>query len=69
MTCLTPDQQEAYWRDGYIVVSDLFSETELSGWHARVRALARGEAEPPKNMVLVRDVEVAKGAKQFEDSE
>jgi phytanoyl-CoA hydroxylase len=69
MTSLTSEQQEAYWRDGYVVVSNLFSDAELDSWHDRVRALARGEADPPKNMVLVRDVEVAKGAKAFEDPE
>ena len=69
MAKLSPDQQEQYWRDGYVVVSDLFSDAELDRWHARVRGLARGEVPPPENMVLVKDVEVAKGAKELADPE
>ncbi len=69
MTRLTPEQQEAYWRDGYVVVKGLYTDRELTAWHARVRELARGETAPSENMVLVRDIEVAKGSKHFDDSE
>ena len=69
MNALTPEQQAQYWRDGYVVVSGLFSDAEIDRWHARVRGLARGEVAPSENMVLVRDVEVAKGAKTFADPE
>ena len=49
MATLSPEQQEAYWRDGYVVVKGLFSDDELAAWHARVRELARGDVAPSES--------------------
>ena len=62
MSGLSPEQCEAYWRDGYVVVRGLFEASELAPWLARTRALAAGAEPPPPPMKLVRDVMVAKGA-------
>jgi phytanoyl-CoA hydroxylase len=59
---LTPEQRDAYWRDGFTVVRGLFAADELAPWLERTRALATGAVAPPPSLQLVRDVMVAKGA-------
>ncbi len=39
---LTPEQLERYRRDGYIVVEDLVTETELEGLRTRLRDITHG---------------------------
>ena len=60
MSSLTPEQREAYWREGFVVVRGLFEPDELTPWIERTRALASGAVPPPPSMKLVRDVMVAK---------
>jgi phytanoyl-CoA hydroxylase len=62
MSGLSREQQDAYWREGFVLVRGLFPAAELAPWLERTRALASGAAEPPRGMKLVRDVMVAKGA-------
>lgn len=58
---LSPEQTEAYWRDGFVLARTLFSSTDLAPWLERTRDLAAGRVPPSPNMQLVRDVMVAKG--------
>jgi phytanoyl-CoA hydroxylase len=62
MTPLTPQQVDAYRRDGFVLARGLFDAGDLAPWRERTRDLAAGRATPSPNMQLVRDVMVAKGA-------
>lgn len=53
---------QSYWEDGFVLIPALFRAPELSAYEARFCALARGEAEAPPGMVLMRDVDVVAGA-------
>ena len=59
MACITPEQIDAYWRDGYTCVRGLFAPDEVAPWLEHTRALASGATAPPPAMQLVRDVMVA----------
>ena len=59
---LSPEQCDAYWRDGFTLARGLFDAAELAPWLERTRALAQGAVPPAFPMKLVRDVMVAKGA-------
>jgi phytanoyl-CoA hydroxylase len=61
---LTPEQCQNYWRDGFLVVRNLFTPTELEPWLRRVRDLSSRRTDPAPNMKLVRDVMYAKGVRQ-----
>jgi phytanoyl-CoA hydroxylase len=59
---LSEAEIEHYWREGWVLVKQLFPPSRVDPWRERVRALSSGAVSPSDNMVLVRDVEVAKGA-------
>ena len=55
-------EREHYQEHGYFVVPGLFEPSELESWKERLLAITSGEVEPPKEMLIMRDVMVAKGA-------
>ena len=59
---MTPDELAHYREHGYVVVRRLFVDDEMARWRDRLAALIRGDVEPAKGMVLMRDVMVVKGA-------
>ena len=59
---VTSDELAHYREHGYAVVRRLFVDDEMARWRDRLAALIRGDVEPAKGMVLMRDVMVVKGA-------
>jgi phytanoyl-CoA hydroxylase len=55
-------ERARYDEQGYLVLRGLFSEAELAPWQARFAAIVDGEVAPAEDMLLMRDVMVAKGA-------
>jgi phytanoyl-CoA hydroxylase len=59
---LTPAQRAEYDERGYLVLSGLFEPDELSAWRARFDDVVEGRVAPAPEMLVMRDVMVAKGA-------
>ncbi len=59
---MTPEQQSSYKENGYLVVSGLFDPEELEAWAERLLAVVEGEVTPATDLLVMRDVMVAKGA-------
>ncbi len=55
-------EQEHYWKHGYVVVRGLFDEASLERWKDRFRAIVDGEVTVADHMLVMKDVMVAKGA-------
>ena len=55
-------QRDAYWREGYVVLRGLLDRESLKPWLERLDAIVAGEVEAAPDMLLMRDVMVAKGA-------
>jgi phytanoyl-CoA hydroxylase len=53
---------ERYAEDGYVVVPGLFQESDLAAWRDRLQAIADEVVPPARDMLVMRDVMVAKGA-------
>ena len=64
---LADSDRELYWDQGYLVLPGLFSADLIDRFEARFLEFARGTELPTKNMVLMRDVMVARGAVVAED--
>jgi phytanoyl-CoA hydroxylase len=58
----SPEQRRQYQEQGYVVERGFFGRGETDTWMRRFVALAGGEIEPPAEMLVMRDVMVAKGA-------
>ena len=58
---LQTEQREHYAREGYLLLPGLFTEEALDRFDARFLALVKGEVPTGENMVIMRDVMVAKG--------
>jgi len=56
------DWQERYREDGFVLLPRLFAPDALKRFEQRFLALAAGTASPTRNMVVMRDVMVARGA-------
>ncbi|HKJ25780.1 MAG TPA: phytanoyl-CoA dioxygenase family protein [Myxococcota bacterium] len=59
---LSDAQIAEYESQGFLVLRGLFEESELETWRKRFAAIVDGEIEPPDDMLVMRDVMVAKGA-------
>lgn len=55
------DQHRQYDEDGFLVVRGFFDADEVAPWHARFLAVVNEEVEPSPDMLVMRDVMVAKG--------
>ena len=58
---LRPDQREHYAREGYLLLPEFFRAEALDRFDARFLELVRGDVPAGENMVIMRDVMVAKG--------
>ena len=58
---LSDEQVESYWRDGYVVAPGLVEPEKLERWLARLDDIVEGRVEPAENMLVMRDIMVAKG--------
>jgi phytanoyl-CoA hydroxylase len=61
---LDPEQRRCYDEQGYLVVPGFFERKELRPWLERFEAIAAGRVPPAADMLVMRDVMVAKGAVQ-----
>jgi phytanoyl-CoA hydroxylase len=59
---LNAEQRRSYDDNGYLLVRGLFEPSELGVWARRFAAIVNGEVEPAEDMLVMRDVMVAKGA-------
>ncbi len=59
---LTAEQRRAYAEDGYLVARGFFERKELEPWTQRFIAICEGSVPPAEDMLVMRDVMVAKGA-------
>ncbi len=59
---LSEDQRRSYEENGFVLVRRLFDDGELETWRKRFLAIVDGEVEPAPEMLVMRDVMVAKGA-------
>jgi len=58
---LTDADRSFYDENGYWVVRKLFDTSDLEIWSRRFLAIVRGEVDPAQDMLVMRDVMVAKG--------
>ncbi|MBW2312999.1 MAG: phytanoyl-CoA dioxygenase family protein [Deltaproteobacteria bacterium] len=59
---LSDAQLAEYDEQGFLVLRGLFEESELEVWRNRFADIVNGEVEPAEDMLVMRDVMVAKGA-------
>lgn len=59
---LSEAQLAEYHERGYLVLRGLFEPDEVETWRRRFEAIVNGEVEPARDMLVMRDVMVAKGA-------
>ena len=59
---LTASDKDLYWEQGYLILRGLFVPQVLRDFEERFLEFARGTAPPSRNMVLMQDVMVARGA-------
>ena len=55
-------QQERFARDGYLLLPGLFDPEQLDGFERRFLALVQGDVPAGDDLVIMRDVMVARGA-------
>lgn len=67
--CLTEEQVEQYWRDGFIVVPNLLEADHIEQMKAKAREFALGKVPPGTEKWVVKDVRVAKGEYKPDDPE
>ena len=58
---ITAEQIDHYWTHGYCLVPGLFSEAELEALRVRFLGIVEGRIEPARDMLVMKDVMVAKG--------
>ena len=66
---LDDDARSFYDQNGYLLVRGLFQASELEVWSKRFLAIVRGEVEPADDMLVMRDVMVAKGVVDADSAE
>jgi phytanoyl-CoA hydroxylase len=59
---ITDDQLDQYWKLGYVVLPRFFAEDELEPLRKRSRDIVEERVPPAKDMLVMKDVMVAKGA-------
>ena len=59
-----PEELDFYWKNGYTVVHNLIEAEKRNRWLERLDDLVEGRVEPSENMLIMKDVMVAKGAVQ-----
>jgi len=59
---LSPQQQELYFEQGYLVLPGLIDAASLQSYNSRFEALVRGEDALAPGMKIMQDVMVVKGA-------
>ena len=59
---ITDVMLESYWKSGFVVVPGLLPQDDLTRWITRLEDIVEGRVEPAENMLVMRDVMVAKGA-------
>lgn len=59
---LNDEQRSFYDQNGYLVLREFFPENDLKPWLERCLAIAEGRVAPSDDMLVMRDVMVAKGA-------
>ena len=59
---LSPEQRRHYDEHGYLVLPGFFAQEELEGWNRRFLDIVEERVAPAPEMLVMRDVMVAKGA-------
>lgn len=59
---ITEEQMDHYWKLGYAVLRGFFSDAELEPLRARFQDIVDERVPPAKDMLVMKDVMVAKGA-------
>ena len=59
---LSPEQRRHYDEQGYLVLPGFFAPEELEGWNRRFLDIVEERVPPAPEMLVMRDVMVAKGA-------
>ncbi len=59
---LSAEEIDHYWEQGFVICRELFDRESLVRWDRRFRDLVEGRVDPPRSMLFVRDVMIAKGA-------
>ena len=59
---ITDSMLDDYWRQGFVVARGLIGEDDLARWRERLTDIVEGRVEPAKDMLVMKDVMVAKGA-------
>ena len=62
MSHLTEEQRRHYDEQGFLLVPRLFGAAERGVWEQRFRDIVEGVVPPAKDMLVMRDVMVARGA-------
>ncbi|MGH0035071.1 MAG: phytanoyl-CoA dioxygenase family protein [Myxococcota bacterium] len=52
---------EHYWKHGYVVARGLLDEASLERWLGRLEDIVEGRVAPAENMLVMKDVMVARG--------
>jgi phytanoyl-CoA hydroxylase len=52
----------SYWKNGFLVVPGLVSQTEVTPWVERLSDLVEGRIEPAEGMLVMKDIMAVKGA-------
>lgn len=61
---LTPEQRRHYDEQGYVLLRGLFTAGDLAPWLQRLDDILTGRVAKPGNMLVMKDVMVAKGRAQ-----
>jgi len=61
-TPLSQDHLDHYWKHGYAVVPRLLPQADLERWLERFDDVVEGRIEPARQMLVMRDVMVVRGA-------
>ena len=64
---LTATQVDSYQEQGYLLLPRLFGRDALRRFESRFLELAGGSVAPPKDLVVMQDVMVAKGSIEVDD--
>jgi phytanoyl-CoA hydroxylase len=59
---LTAEQRRCYDENGYVLVRGFFEKKELEPWTKRFLDIVDGRVPPAEDMLVMKDVMVAKGA-------
>ena len=59
---ITDEMLDAYWEKGFVVVRDLVGNEDCERWIRRLADIVEGRVETAPDMLVMKDVMVAKGA-------